>query len=216
MAKNAFNEASKIASKPKEVATDTKAKKPEPLVVIISDKDVPGFSKTLSSMVSKKAEIKKATVDLKPLDEIVRKVSLDSWLSLIKDGKERPTSLKIVSDDEESKSSISFVSADAYKSVKAEKAITLRKVYGNDVVTEDNVFTFDADMLKKYNVLLSKFILQSPDIDSDDRAKIIVCTKAYAVASGTINKLPELAKKANKDLSEVIADFGPTFQLQDA
>jgi hypothetical protein len=214
MAKNVFNEASKEAGGVKSKGTkNPKEEKKEPVTVIISDKEVDKFSTSLDSLVSKKKDMKKLGADLKPLDDLVRKASLNAWIKLIKDGDgDRPISIKVVG--ENSTSSITFTSADAYKSVKVEKANTLKEVYGDDVITESDTFSFDPAMLKKYNVLFSKFILQSPDIADEDRSGIIVCDKTYSVTPGIIDRLKELAKATKKDVSDVIADFGPTFQIQ--
>lgn len=210
MAINIFKEAKKRADLKAVAPVAEGKKKNEVASVEITKEDDPDFSVKLDKWAKKKVEHTNATTQLALLAEAVRVTLLNKWVSLFKTSGGRIPSFKVTAGG----NSMTFVSADAYKEVKAERASFLQEKYGDEIITKTDKYTINDDMLKKYNVVLSKLILNSPDIEQEDKTKIIECTTKYAIAEGTINMVDELAVGAAITIDEVLADIGPTFQLK--
>lgn len=200
------------AAKKAAPASTTDTKKSTMPVVTISEKEVKGFGADMKAWAKYKADAAKLKVDLDLVAGKIRTAATNAWVTMFKNTGMRTTSIKVTDDKNESE--ITFTSADAYQAVKADKAAELRATYGDDVVTEKEVYSFDAKMLEKYGALISEFITTSKKIADEDRLNIIKCDTTYAVTPGTVDNLLQLSKDSKVDFEKVIADFGPTFQMK--
>jgi hypothetical protein len=81
-----------------------------------------------------------------------------------------------------------FVPTDKYITINEERAEELKEAYGEDIVEEKTVFSFDSDMVEKYGEVLSMLIENCDEIEESDREKIIKAVTTYSVAKGTIDK----------------------------
>jgi hypothetical protein len=130
---------------------------------------------------------------------------------------------------------VQFISIDQYAKVDTTKAATLKEKYGDDVVTSKKVYSFNPELLTKYQAILGKLIATSPDIAQEDKAKLIQCDIDYSVKAGVIDDIYDLVDAANAlvdernkevkktaekepyiTLEEAIDDFAPTFQLKNS
>ena len=194
--------------------TTTGSKKSSMPVVEVSKKESKDFGTTLVAWTEKKQELAKVTADLANLDAVVRGMGQAKWLEMYKKNGKRTDSLKLTAEGFDAVAT--FISADAYTKVTADKATTLRSIYGDDVVTEKEEYKFDADMLSKYGEEISNLIMNSKKIANEDKANIIKCTTAFSVTKGTIDEMQTLAVQTKRSLDQVVADFGPTFQVKNA
>ena len=104
---------------------------------------------------------------------------------------------------------IMMVPSDKYISITAERAEELQETYGEEIVEEKTVFSFDNDMIEKYGEILSRMIEESSEIAEKDKEKIIKATTAYSVAKGTIDDF-----KKYGEVSEMIEMVKPVVALK--
>lgn len=203
-----------IFNKAKETGTvESKgAKKSSIPVIKITEAQMPGFGKTLTEWAEKKAEITKAEADKTGLQASILEVANAEWVKNYKNTNKRESSLKFTGDGTDIV--VTFTSADAYQKVTPDKASVLKELYGEDIITEADKYSLNAEMLNKYGAAISDFLMTSKKIEDADREKIIECDTVYAIKKGAVDELPALALKGKKTVEEVIADLGPTFQLK--
>ena len=104
---------------------------------------------------------------------------------------------------------IMIVPSDKYISITAERAEELQETYGEEIVEEKTVFSFDNDMIEKYGEILSRMIEECDEIAEKDREKIIKATTAYSVAKGTIDNF-----KKYGEVSEMVEMVKPVVALK--
>lgn len=200
------------AAKTTPAQPETKSKKATMPVVVISKKENKKAGDILTEFRQKKEEAAKVAAEMAVLDASVREIAHDKWLEMYKAQGTRPTSFKLTA--EGSEAVITYTSADAYQSVKADKAAILRELYGDDVVTEKDVYKINSDMLQKYSQVINDLIVGSKKIAEEDKLKLIECVTTYSVKEGIVDDILTLSKESKRPVDLVLADFGPTFQVK--
>lgn len=103
-----------------------------------------------------------------------------------------------------------FMAQDRYIKIDQERAQQLKNIYGEKVVEETTTYTMDSKLIEKYGSVISKLILESKEINDEDKLKLIQATTEYNVAKGTIQN----ALGFNKPLNEVTTDVNPVFMMR--
>ena len=119
----------------------SKGKKTDIPVIILEEKKNEGFSAKVNNWASKKAEVLKSTAEIKELESEFLTVFTDNWIRTYEDSGTRPVSMRF--GGESSDSMVLFTSADAYKKVDEEKAKTLKKIYGKQIIEEQESNSLD-------------------------------------------------------------------------
>jgi hypothetical protein len=142
-------------------------------------------------------------------DEI-KDLGKEEWAKLYESTGKNPETVMLEQENENGDNShVMFMVTDKYITINADRAEELQETYGEEIVEEKTVFSFDSDMVEKYGEILSRMIEECDEIAEKDREKIIKATTAYSVAKGTIDDF-----KKYGDVSEMIEMVKPVVALK--
>ena len=150
----------------------------------------------------------KAKADM--ISDELRDLGKSEWAQLYEQTGKNPGSVMLehVNSNDDT-AQFMFVPSDKYITITAERAEELQETYGEEIVEEKTVFSFDNDMIEKYGEILSRMIEESSEIAEKDKEKIIKATTAYSVAKGTIDVF-----KKYGEVSEMIEMVKPVVALK--
>ena len=153
-------------------------------------------------------KVAKAKADM--ISDELRDLAKTEWAKLYEETGKNPGSVMLehVNSNDDT-AQFMFVPTDKYISITAERAEELQETYGEEIVEEKTVFSFDNEMIEKYGEILSRMIEESSEIADKDKEKIIKATTAYSVAKGTIDDF-----KKYGDVSEMIEMVKPVVALK--
>lgn len=198
---NLFAKAKKTAP-----AKTTKAKDQK---VRIAIEDASFFDK-VSKLEQLNDTMKAAKAKADMISDELRDLGKTEWAKLYEETGKNPGSVMLehVNSNDDT-AQLMFVPTDKYITITAERAEELQETYGEAIVEEKTVFSFDNDMIEKYGEILSRLIEESTEIAEKDKEKIIKATTAYSVAKGTIDDF-----KKYGDVSEMIEMVKPVVALK--
>jgi hypothetical protein len=200
MAKSLFDKAKKAAP-----AKTTKAKEQK---VRLTVEDV-NFFTNVQKLEELQDQMKTAKAKADMISDEIRDLAKEAWLKQYETTGKNPESVMVVQENGEDVAQLMFVPTDKYISITEDRAEELRETYGDEIVTEDTTFGFDATMIEKYGEILSRLIEESNEIDEKDKEKIITAKTTYAVAKGTIDKFTEYG-----NVNEVMDAVKPVVALK--
>lgn len=154
-------------------------------------------------------EIKNAKLKADIISSELKEYSQNKWLDLYDSQQENPGTVIFQSENEEEVGQFLLVPQDRYSTINKEKANELISEYGEDIVEVETSYTFDPKMVEKYSKVISQLIMNSSDIEDDDKRNIIVANSNYKVAKGTIDNL-----SAYGDVYSVFEDTKPVFSIK--
>ncbi len=198
---NLFAKAKKTAP-----AKTTKAKDQK---VRIAIEDASFFDK-VSKLEQLNDTMKAAKAKADMISDELRDLGKTEWAKLYEETGKNPGSVMLehVNSNDDT-AQLMFVPTDKYITITAERAEELQETYGEAIVEEKTVFSFDNEMIEKYGEILSRLIEESTEIAEKDKEKIIKATTAYSVAKGTIDDF-----KKYGDVSEMIEMVKPVVALK--
>jgi len=179
MAKSLFDKAKKAAP-----AKTTKAKEQK---VRLNVEDA-NFFTNVQKLEELQDQMKVAKAKADMISDEIRDVAKEAWLNQYETTGKNPESVMICQENGEDVAQLMFVPTDKYISITEERAEELRETYGEEIVTEETTFGFDATMIEKYGEILSRLIEECDEITEKDKEKIITAKTSYSVAKGTIDK----------------------------
>ena len=142
----------------------------------------------LADKVKRYSELKQAidtaTGELKMIEGDIKNVGKDLFMKEYRQVKSTPDNFKI---QDETGSTCMFIVMDKYTSVDEVKAGILGQFEG--LLSENVVYKFNAELVEKYGAVLSELILNSPDIEEEDKSNLISGEKTFAVTKGSIDRL---------------------------
>jgi len=166
------------------------------------------FKANLKAFVRLSKQEKEIKTQLAMVKGYIKETSLDKWYSLYKTNGSYPGSVIVTNDSEDS---YMFAPSDKYITLNDDRAKELTDKYGDDIVTEDVVFSFKTDLLMKYAEVLTGLIQNSPDIDDDDKNNLIVAKKSISVAKGSIEKALTVG---DGDVEGFLSDIQPIYMMK--
>ena len=187
-------------------AKTTKAKDQK---VRITIEDASFFDKVAKlEQLNDTMKVAKAKADM--ISDELRDLAKTEWAQLYEQTGKNPGSVMLehVNSNDDT-AQFMFVPTDKYITITAERAEELQETYGEEIVEEKTVFSFDNDMIEKYGEILSRMIEESSEIADKDKEKIIKATTAYSVAKGTIDVF-----KKYGEVSEMIEMVKPVVALK--
>ncbi|MEN6294095.1 MAG: hypothetical protein ABFD07_19035 [Methanobacterium sp.] len=145
------------------------------------------------------------------LNDELKDLARDEWAKLYENTGKNPESvmLEYVKEDTDDTAQFMFVPTDKYITITPARAEELQELYGETVVEEKTVFSFDNAMIEKYGEIISRMIEDSTDIAEKDKEKIIKATTTFSVAKGTIDNFSKLG-----NVSEVMEATKPVVMLK--
>lgn len=148
--------------------------------------------------------IENATGKLKMLEGKLKQQVKDIFIDEYNRTGKVPDNFKI--QDDEGKNLLGIV-MDKYISVTAEKYELIKNT---ELVEEKRVFTFNTELLEKYQEIIENLLMGCPDISEQDKANLIEGVLTYNVKKGAIN---ELSGK-NRPVRELFELIQPIIQLK--
>jgi len=201
-----------LFSKAKKSTPVKTSKKTEQIVrLVVDDEDffsqVQELEKLQDILKTSKSKADLITEELKCL-------SKDKWVELYeKDGKNPDTVMIVQENEDGDTASIMFLATDKYISIVKDKADDLKETYGDDIVTEKTIFSFDDAMMVKYGDILTSLIESAigecDDIKESDKEKIIKAVTTYSISKGTIDRLKEYG-----DINEIFDSVKPVLAVR--
>ena len=164
MATNLFAKAKKSAP-----AKTTKAKDQK---VRIAIEDASFFDK-VSKLEQLNDTMKSAKAKADMISDELRDLGKSEWAQLYEQTGKNPGSVMLEHVSNDDTAQFMFVPTDKYITITAERAEELQETYGDEIVEEKTVFSFDNDMIEKYGEILSRMIEESSEIAEKDKEKII-------------------------------------------
>jgi hypothetical protein len=195
-----------LFSKAKTTAPKTAAKKDEKVRINLNDPDF--FTKIYKlEILQDRMRSDKAQADM--LSDEIKDLSKEEWIRLYEKTGKNPGSIFVESIVNEQTAQVMFVPSDKYLTVTADKADVLIEKYGQEIVEEKTVFSFDNDMIEKYGEVLSNLIMSCDDISDSDKEKIIKASTSYSISKGTIDRM-----KSFGNVSEIMEEVKPVIALK--
>ena len=138
----------------------------------------------------------KAKADM--ISDELKGIAIEKWCELYEDKGKNPDSIMLehVKEDTDDTAQFMFIPTDRYITITEARAEELQDAYGEDIVEEKTVFSFDSSMIEKYGEILSRMIEESVEIVEKDKEKIIRASTTYSIAKGTIDNFTKLGSVA--------------------
>ena len=187
MATNLFSKAKKAAPAKTTKAKDKKVR------LVVEDSN---FFDKVKSLESLQETMKSAKAKADLISDELKDIAKELWSEEYESTKKNPESVMICQDVDGDTAQFMFVPTDKYISINEERAEELKEAYGEDIVEEKTVFSFDETMIEKYGEILSSLIENCDEIKESDKEKIIKAVTTYSVAKGTIDKFKQYGEVA--------------------
>ena len=138
----------------------------------------------------------KAKADM--ISDELKGIAIEKWCELYEEKGKNPDSIMLehVKEGTDDTGQFMFVPSDKYITITEARAEELQEAYGDEIVEEKTVFSFDASMIEKYGEILSQLIEDSEEIAEKDKEKIIRASTTYSIAKGTIDNFTKLGSVA--------------------
>jgi hypothetical protein len=192
-----------LFDKSKANATVKKAEKHEIVEISAS------YEKDLERMAEIDAKIAELSAEKDTLDSGVREQAKTAMINLYNQKNVFPGTVKVKAGSR----SFLFLTTDKYIKIDADRAKELQELYGEEIVSENTVFTLNGELVNKYADVISDLIMGSKKISATDKENLIESNTTWSVAKGTISKL-RTAAFSKFNLSVLIEDIRPIFQLK--
>lgn len=190
----------------KEAAPEKTAKKDDHVTVVVKEKEHAGFSEKLNRLNQLRDMSAELEAEAKMLEGEVKQVARGKFLSLYKE-RGFPGSFRIVG---EGQGCFLVIPMDRYPRLTKETAEQFAGNFGSDTVEIETTYSFNTEVLKRNEAVISELILNSKEISDADKAGLIIASTTYDVAKGLIKNLLKFGER----LAEVFATIQPVFQLK--
>jgi hypothetical protein len=160
--KNLFAKAKKTATPKTTVAKDQKVR------IKIED---PTFFDKVEKLEQLNDTMKSAKAKADMISDELKDIAIEKWCELYDEKGKNPDSVMLehVKEDNDDTAQFMFVPMDKYISINEERAEMLQEAYGEEIVEEKTVFSFDNAMIEKYGEILSQLIEDSDEIAEKDK-----------------------------------------------
>ena len=190
----------------KSTPAKTTASKEKKVRIQVTD---PNFFSKVEKLEQLNDTLKSAKAQADMISDELKDIAKTEWCEYYKKTGKNPESVMICQEVDGDTSQFMMVPSDKYITVTEARAEELRETYGEEIVTEETTFGFDATMIEKYGEVLSRLIEECGEISESDKDKIITATTKYAVSKGTIDKLNQYG-----DVQEVMEAVKPVVSLK--
>jgi len=170
--------------------------------------ELPKLEKTISEMVKLNAQIAELEARKEILDTEMREAGKESMVALYNNKKSFPGTLKIKA----GKTNFQFITSDRYKKIDEERFNELAKTYGQNIVEEETVFSFNTAILMKHMDHISDLLMGSKKLSQEDKDNLLSSETSYSVKKGALKELFEF--KGVKTVDAIIDDIQPIFSIK--
>jgi hypothetical protein len=154
--------------------------------------------------------VKKYKKEEDKLKGVLKTLSLSEYLEEYKLTNENPGTIIIEAYNDGKKGEFMYLIGDKYITIKNENdANDLISKYGNTVIKKERTYTFNNEMVEKYSEVLSNMILESDEIEEEDKGSIYVVSEKYKVVNGAIDDLMNISENSNENIERIFEDIKP-------
>lgn len=139
----------------------------------------------IKDLLEKRNEIKILEAQVEMLEGDIKPAARDSFVSLYKKYNHKPDSFVLQS----AGANVLVIVQDKYLKVTETKEQMLQENGLGDLIEEKTVFSFNPDLLQKYEKQISDAISKIKSIPDEDKAALIEATVTKTVKKGTIETL---------------------------
>lgn len=202
MSKNLFDDAKKQT--PSKTSKKTKDEKTK---IKIED---PTFFEKIKNLEEIQSQIKLSKTKADSLSDDIKIIGKDEWCKLYTEINKNPGTVILEQVIDNDIAQAMFIPSDKYKTILSDRAEELRDIYGDNIIEEKTIFSFDDEMIEKYGEILSDLIEDCPDIENEDKEKIIKATTLYSISDGTIDKFSEYTD----NIHNIMEAVSPIYSLK--
>ena len=191
-------------------AKKTTAKKDDKLIVNVEGKE---FAEKLEKFANLKAKMDELKADLAMSQEFVKGIGIEEYAKVVEISKRNPGSFIMAS---ENGGRVMFLPTKKYIKIGETDAENLVETYGEDIVTENTKYAFNTEVLMRNMDAISDLIMESENITEEDKENLLEETTTYAIEKETLDKVYTLSLESKMEVSEVLEDIQPVYQLKNA
>jgi hypothetical protein len=182
--------------------TSASSKTSDKEVVYVSD-----LEEKLLEFDALKAQIADLESELGAVKDEITNISKEKFVELYQQKKANPKTFLI----KDGEGCVMVVPNDKYISLKDEDRVNeLIEKYGEDVVTIDEKYIFNTEVLQRNMETIQKLIGNSKAISDYDKENLLVNEVKYTITKGTIDNLAKYGKK----IGNVVDDIQPVIVLK--
>jgi len=197
-----------LASKTKKTAA---AKKDDKDIITVSDDTV---SDAIDTYVAQKAIVDAGTAAMAAANEIIKKEGGEPvWVAdMEKTGRSKDSFILASKNG----ASVLYAVTDAYKrsNLDEERIEHLQTTLGDGIISTENKFVINPELIDKYGQILCDFIKASKEIDDADKTELIQLEQKHVITKGTKDKMREIAQANGVSVQHVFSEVQPTCQIK--
>ncbi len=154
-----------------------------------------------------KAQIKDLEAQLGSVSDEIKNISKEKFVKLYQENKSNPNTFLI----KDGEGCVMVIPTDKYISIKDEdRANQLIDEYGDDIITIDEKYYFNPQILERNMAAIEKLIMDAKTISTDDKRNLLVKEVKYSITKGYIDKLAQYGSK----IETVLDDIQPIITLK--
>lgn len=186
-----------------------KAKKVEPKKVEKHEiVNLPNLEDSLLKLAELNAKIAELEAERAILDDEVREAGKEAMIALYNKRRSFPGTLKINAGS----MSFQFITSDRYKKIDEERSEELAERYGESIVEEETIFSFNTAILMKHMDHISDLLMNSKQLSAEDKENLLTSETTYNVKKGAIKEL--FSFKGVNTVENIIEDIMPVFSVK--
>ena len=137
----------------------------------------------------------------------IKEIAQSKWIELYRTESKNPGTIVIETESFDGKASITYSPNNRFVSVTDKN----KDIIGSDKIVEEIEYSIDPLIYKKYEQLLSDFIIGSEQIESVDKLKFIIETKKYSIKKDVLENL----NSSESDINDLFEKIKPVFSIKD-
>jgi len=185
--------------------------KDEKFRVKVKDSD---FFEKIQRLQDLQDSMKRDKAEADMISDEIKEIGKTEWSKVYDRSKKNPGSIMLESKSGLNTAQFMFVPSDKYISINEDRSQALVKTFGEDVVEEKTVFSFDSEMVDKYGEILSEMIENCDEISEGDKEKIVKASVSYSISKGSIDKLKDYGDGAEMEVLEVFEELKPVISIK--
>ena len=168
---------------------------------------IDGLESKLLELQFLKAQIADLEAQLVGVTDEIKTISKEKFVELYQSNRSNPNTFLIKDGD----GCVMVIPTDRYISIKDEdRANQLMEEYGDDIITIDEKYYFNPQVLERNMSAIEKIIMDAKTISDDDKRNLLVKEVKYSISKGYIDKLAVYGNK----IETVIDDIQPIITLK--
>jgi hypothetical protein len=169
--------------------------------------EVDGIEAQLNELQNLKTQIANLETELDVVTDEIKTIAKEKFVELYLENGRNPNTFLL----KDGSGCVMVIPTDKYISIKDEdRANQLIETYGEDIVTIDEKYYFNPEVLERNMKAIEKLIRDAKSISDADKQNLLIREVKYSVTKGTIDELYDYGE----DMEVVINDIQPIITLK--